>query len=67
MVKRFLLSVLATSIFLLAAGVSVELYNCPGAYHGAPPLDERTAGLAFQVYNAALGAALNPDAPTSGF
>ena len=52
---------------LLAAGVSVELYNCPGAYHGAPPLDERTAGLAFQVYNAALGAALNPDSPTSGF
>jgi acetyl esterase len=52
---------------LLAAGVSVELYNCPGAYHGAPPLDERTAGLAFRVYNGALGAALNPDAPTSGF
>lgn len=52
---------------LLAAGVSVELYNCPGAYHGAPPLDARTAGLAFRIYNAALGAALNPDAPTSGF
>jgi len=52
---------------LLAEGVPVELYNCPGAYHGAPPLDERTATLAFQVYNAALGAALNPDAPTSGF
>ena len=52
---------------LLAAGIPVELYNCPGAYHGAPPLDERTAALAFQVYNAALGAALNPDDPTSGF
>lgn len=52
---------------LLAAGVDVELYNCPGAYHGADPLDPRTAGVAFTVYNAALGAALNPDAPTSGF
>lgn len=52
---------------LLAAGVPVELYNCPGAYHGAPPLDDRTASLAFRVYNAALGAALNPDSPTSGF
>ncbi|MAG31038.1 MAG: esterase [Deltaproteobacteria bacterium] len=52
---------------LLAAGVSVELYNCPGAYHGAPPLDERAATLAFQVYNGAIGAALNPDTPTSGF
>lgn len=51
---------------LLADGVSVELYNCPGAYHGAPPLDERTAGLAFRVYNAALGAALNPKSPTAG-
>ena len=52
---------------LLAAGIEVELYNCPGAYHGADPLDPRTAGVAFTVYNAALGAALNPDAPTSGF
>ncbi len=52
---------------LLAAGIPVELYNCPGAYHGAPPLDPRTAGLSFQIYNAALGAALNPDEPTSGF
>lgn len=50
---------------LLADGVQVELYNCPGAYHGAPPLDERTAGVAFRVYNAALGAALNPKSPTS--
>lgn len=52
---------------LLAEGIDVELYNCPGAYHGADPLDPRTAGVAFTVYNAALGAALNPDAPTSGF
>lgn len=52
---------------LLAAGIPTEIYNCPGAYHGAPPLDERTAALAFQIYNAALGAALNPETPTSGF
>ena len=45
---------------LLAAGIEVEIYNCPGAYHGAPPLDARTAALAFQVYDAALGAALHP-------
>lgn len=51
---------------LLAAGVSVELYNCPGAYHGAPPLDERTAAIAFRVYDGALGAALNPGSPTGG-
>lgn len=49
---------------LLAAGVPVEIYNCPGAYHGAPPLDPRTAGLAARIYDAALGAALNPKAPT---
>ena len=49
---------------LLAAGVPVEIYNAPGAYHGAPPLDDRVAGIAFHVYNAALGAALNPGAPT---
>jgi acetyl esterase/lipase len=49
---------------LMAAGVPVEVYNAPGAYHGAPPLDERVAGIAFRVYNAALGAALNPDQPT---
>jgi acetyl esterase/lipase len=52
---------------LLAAGIPCEIYNCPGAYHGAPPLDDRTAAIAFQVYNAALGAALNPAAPTGGF
>jgi acetyl esterase/lipase len=50
---------------LLAEGIPVELYNAPGAYHGAPPEDERTAALASQVYDAALGAALNPDSPTS--
>ena len=51
---------------LLAACVPVEIYNAPGAYHGAPPLDMRTAGIAFRVYNAALGAALNPEKPTGG-
>jgi len=51
---------------LLADGVAVEVYNCPGAYHGAPPIDERAAAVATRVYDAALGAALNPDAPTSG-
>ena len=45
---------------LLAAGIEVEIYNCPGAYHGADPLDLRTAALAFQVYDAAIGAALHP-------
>ncbi len=49
---------------LLASGVPVEIYNAPGAYHGAPPLDPRTAAIAFRVYNAALGAALNPEQPT---
>jgi acetyl esterase/lipase len=49
---------------LLAAGVPVEIYNAPGSYHGAPPLDERVAGIAMRVYNAALGAALNPNEPT---
>jgi acetyl esterase len=52
------------ALALLAAGVQVELYNCPGAYHGAPPKDPRTAAIAFRVYDAALGAALNPDSPT---
>jgi acetyl esterase/lipase len=50
---------------LLAEGISVEIYNCPGAYHGAPPLDDRTAAIAFQVYDAAIGAALNPVARTA--
>ena len=50
---------------LLEAGVEVEIYNCPGAYHGAPPKDVRTADIAFRVYNAALGAHLNPEAPTA--
>ena len=45
---------------LLAAGVPVELYNGPGLYHGAPPEDPRVAALAFQIYDAALGAALHP-------
>ncbi len=51
---------------LMAAGVDVELYNCPGAYHGAPSKDPRTALLAYQLYNAAIGAALNPDQSTGG-
>ena len=45
---------------LLAEGIQVELYNCPGAYHGAPPLDARTAATADQVYTEALRAALHP-------
>ena len=45
---------------LLAAGVSVELYNVPGAYHGAPPLNPAAAVRANRAYNAALHEALNP-------
>lgn len=51
---------------LMASGVQVELYNSPGAYHGAPAKDPRTAMVAFRVYDEALGAALNPSAPTGG-
>jgi len=43
---------------LMAEGIDVELYNAPGAYHGADPLDPRTAAQAYRVYNEALGAAL---------
>ncbi len=43
---------------LMAEGIDVELYNAPGAYHGADPLDPRTAAQAVRVYNEALGAAL---------
>ena len=49
---------------LMAAGIDVELYNCPGAYHGAEPKDPRTAIVAYRIYDAALGAALNPAAAT---
>ena len=43
---------------LLAAGIQVELYNCPGAYHGADPLDLRAMIQGASVFNQALGAAL---------
>ena len=52
---------------LMAAGVPVELYNAPGAYHGADSLDPRTAAMSFRLYDAALGAALNPQTPTGQF
>jgi acetyl esterase/lipase len=45
---------------LLAAGVSVELCNVPGAYHGAPPLNPAAAARANRAYNAALHEALHP-------
>ncbi|MCH2173007.1 alpha/beta hydrolase [Myxococcota bacterium] len=48
---------------LMAAGVDVELYNSPGAYHGADPLDPRTALQAARVYSEALHAALNRETP----
>jgi len=48
------------ALSLLAAGIQVELYNCPGAYHGADPLDSRAAIHAYQTFEAALGAALHP-------
>lgn len=50
------------ALALLSAGIEVELYNCPGAYHGADPLDPRTAMRAYETYEAALHAALHPDA-----
>ncbi len=43
---------------LMAAGIDVELYNAPGAPHGADPRDPRTAAQAFRIFNEALGAAL---------
>jgi acetyl esterase len=46
---------------LLAAGVSVELCNVPGAYHGAPPLNPAAAARANRAYNAALHEALHPE------
>ncbi len=48
---------------LMAEGIDVELYSAPGAYHGADPLDPRTALQAARVYNEALHAALNPAGP----
>lgn len=43
---------------LMAEGIDVELYNAPGNYHGADPMDPRTMLQAARVYNEALGAAL---------
>ena len=45
---------------LMAEGIDVELYNAPGAPHGADPKDPRAAAQAFRVFNEALGAALRP-------
>ena len=45
---------------LMAEGIDVELYNAPGAYHGADPLDPRAAAQAYRLYSEALGAALHP-------
>ncbi len=47
---------------LLAEGIAVELYNAPGAYHGAPPENPRTSAQAGKLYDAAIRAALHPDA-----
>lgn len=44
---------------LMAEGIDVELYNAPGCYHGAEPLDMRTMVLGASVYSQSLGAALN--------
>ena len=46
---------------LMEAGIDVELYNAPGAYHGADPIDPRTAAQAYRIYAEALGAALHPE------
>jgi len=46
---------------LMAEGIDVEIYNAPGTYHGADPLDPRSALQAARVYNEALHAALNPE------
>ncbi len=45
---------------LLAAGVPVELYNVPGAYHGAPAQNPAAALRAGRVYLEALAGALHP-------
>lgn len=51
---------------LMAEGVDVEIYNAPGTYHGADPLDPRSALQAARVYNEALHAALNPEKSRAG-
>ena len=43
---------------LMAEGIDVELYNAPGCYHGADPLDMRAMIQGATVFNQALGAAL---------
>lgn len=43
---------------LMGEGIDVELYNAPGVYHGAMPLDARTALQATRVFGDALGAAV---------
>ncbi|MEM7413782.1 MAG: alpha/beta hydrolase [Myxococcota bacterium] len=47
---------------LMEAGIPVELYNAPGCYHGADPIDPRAAAQAMRVFGEALGAALHPSA-----
>lgn len=43
---------------LMAAGVDVELHNCPGAEHGGKMLNPEAAGRSMQVLNGALAQAL---------
>ena len=43
---------------LMAEGIDVELYNAPGLFHGAEPLNQRTARQAARLLDEALGAAL---------
>jgi acetyl esterase/lipase len=43
---------------LMAAGVPVELYCAPGAYHGAPPEDMRVAEIAGRLMLDAVAAAI---------
>lgn len=43
---------------LLAEGISVELHNIPGAYHGAPPLNTAAAMRGAALFDAAIGEAV---------
>jgi acetyl esterase len=47
---------------LLAEGIPVELYNVPGAYHGAPSENPRGTIRAGKLYDNAIREALHPDA-----
>ena len=49
---------------LLAEGVSVELHNVPGAYHGAPALDVAAQLRGRAAMRGALGDALNAPSPS---